>query len=553
MKTVAILQARTTSTRLPRKSLLPVEGVAVSVLAALRAGNRGMEMIVATSDDSSDDELAEVLRCHNLNTFRGPLHDVLGRYFLATADLDQNSAVVRLTGDNVVPDGDFIEGLATAFAAAGLEYMATDSCRLPYGLGAEAFFVSALRRAHHAAESSSEREHVGPWMARNCRSGTYLPEILGSADYGHLRCTIDDEEDYQRIGALFRGVDSALSVGWLDLVRKLASLPDAPAFRVPSRIVAGRIRSEFTLGTAQLGMDYGIVNQSGKPSRSDSIAMVRHAIAHGVTHLDTARGYGDSEAVLGTALQGAWQSRVEVITKLDPLGSLSANENPRTVRDAVDASVARSRRDLNTSHLPTLLLHRWHHRSNWQGSAWERLLELQRQGIIGSLGASLSDPDEALEALQDPDVRHLQIPVNVLDWRWKASGIDRAVAARNDVVLHARSPFLQGILLHPAGAWPGTDYDVEGCVRGLQDLVRRFERTDIADLCVAYLRSQSWISSVVIGCETIGQLGQNLEQFRRPKLTVEQADEVERSLPRATEDLLNPAKWKVPHEQPAVR
>jgi spore coat polysaccharide biosynthesis protein SpsF len=207
---------------------------------------------------------------------------------------------------------------------------------------------------------------------------------------------------------------------------------------------------------------------------------------------------------------------------------------------------------LNATLLPTLLLHRWDHRTSWHGSAWERLLELQRQGIIGSLGASVSYPDEAMEVLQDPDVRHLQIPMNVLDWRWKARGVDRAAAARSDVVLHARSPFLQGILLHPGGAWPATDYDVQACVRGLHDLVRRFERTNISDLCVAYLRSQSWISSVVVGCETLGQLQNNLELFLRPKLTAEQTEEVERSLPRAPEDLLNPAKWKAPHEQPAL-
>jgi spore coat polysaccharide biosynthesis protein SpsF len=553
MKTLAILQARTTSTRLPRKALLPVAGFAVVVLAALRAGNRGIETIVATSDDPSDDELAALLRSHRLKIFRGPLNDVLGRYFLATADLEESAVVVRLTGDNVLPDGDFIQGLVAAFASSSLEYMTSDSQRLPYGLGAEAFRVSSLRRAHRAAESSFDREHVGPWMRRNCQAGSYLPANLGTDDYGRLRCTIDDEEDYQRIVNLFRGIDSPVSAGWLELMQKLASLPDAPAFRIPSLVVAGRVQSEFTLGTVQLGMDYGIVNQTGKPPRSDSVAMVRHAIAHGVTHLDTARGYGDSEAVLGAALEGAWRSRVEVITKLDPLAPLSADASPHTVRVAVDESVARSRCDLSASQLTTLLLHRWHHRGAWQGSAWQRLLELRSDGIIGLLGASVSDPAEALEALQDPDVRHLQIPMNVLDWRWKASGVDRAVAARSDVVLHVRSPYLQGILLHPAGAWPATDYDVEGCVRGLHALVQRFERTDIADLCIAYLRSQSWIASVVVGCETLGQLRHNLELFRKPRLALEQAEEVERTLPRAPEELLNPAKWKVPHEQPVLR
>ena len=181
MTAVAILQARTSSSRLPRKALLPLAGYPVSVLAALRAGNRGMPVVVATSDDRSDDELADVLRSHNLTTFRGPLEDVLGRYHLASVDLDDRDTIVRLTGDNVLPDGDFVQELAAAFAPSGLEYVATESLKggLPYGLGAEAFTVGALRKAHRAATSRHDREHVGPWIMRNCRSGTYTPKVLG--------------------------------------------------------------------------------------------------------------------------------------------------------------------------------------------------------------------------------------------------------------------------------------------------------------------------------------------------------------------------------------
>jgi aryl-alcohol dehydrogenase-like predicted oxidoreductase len=448
-----------------------------------------------------------------------------------------------------------VQELAATFAASGLEYLTTDSLKggLPYGLAAEAFTVGALRKAHRAAADQYDREHVGPWMMRNCRSASYTPEILRSADYSHLRCTIDDEEDYQRIMFLFRGVDSPVSVSWLELMYGLASLPGEPAFRIPFRIVSGRIQSELTLGTAQLGMGYGIVNHTGKPSRPDAIGLIRHAIAHGVTHLDTARAYGDSEGILGAALIGAWRSRVEVVTKLDTLDWLPPNEKAQRVRAAVADSVARSCRELNTSRLATLLLHRWHHRTAWEGAAWQRLVELQSEGIIGSLGASVSHPQEALEALEDPGVQHLQLPMNVLDARWKANGVDKAVTVRADLVLHARSPFLQGILLHPSAAWPATDYDGEECVRELHRLVLRFERQGIADLCLAYLRAQSWISSIVVGCETLAQLRDNLDFMRGPRLTAEQSEEVEHSLPMAPDSLLNPTKWIVPHEQPAAQ
>lgn len=554
MRAVIIMQARTSSARLPGKALLPVAGYPSAVLAALRASNLGNETLVATSSDSSDDALAEKLRSYGIGVVRGPLHDVLGRYYLAAASLPDDCIVVRLTGDNVVPDGRLVQELASAFAESGFEYLAESSpqSRLPYGLGGEAFSVAALRKAHAAATSPSDREHVGSWISRNCKSAIYTPRLLGGADYSHLRCTIDDEEDHQQVVRLFAGVSDPIRIGWQELMRRLASLPGEPSFRVPYRVICGRVHSELTLGTVQLGMEYGIVNSTGKPSKPVAIAMVRRAIAHGVTSLDTARSYDEAEQVLGEALSGAWRSRVEVVTKLDTLSWLSADADMAMVRAAVDESVDRSCQGLGTKQLSTLLLHHWHHYHSWGGAAWRRLLELRDRGTIAILGASVYEPAEALDALRDPAIQHLQIPMNILDRRWKASGVDAAIVDRKDVVVHARSAFLQGILLHPAARWPTIDdYDPAPCVQQLRALAHRFNRGSVADLCLAYVRSQPWITSVVVGCETMSQLDENLRLFRLPKLSAVQCDELEHALPFAPEALLNPSKWNLAHEQSA--
>jgi aryl-alcohol dehydrogenase-like predicted oxidoreductase len=279
------------------------------------------------------------------------------------------------------------------------------------------------------------------------------------------------------------------------------------------------------------------------------VTMVREAIAHGVTALDTARGYGESEQVVGEALSGAWRSRVEVITKLDPLASVAHDADAATVCAAVDESVSRSCAELRQKELGTLLLHRWHHYSSWGGTAWHRLLDLRDQGLIASLGASVYAPQEALDVLREPEIHHLQIPMNVLDWRWKESGVSQALADRPDVVVHARSAFLQGMLINSVESWPtSVNYDGLGCVRELCRLARRFDRQSVADLCLAYVRSQPWITSVVVGCETLSQLEEILGLFRLPKMIPEQCDELERSLPVAPEDLLNPSQWTLVHE-----
>lgn len=550
MNATVILQARTTSSRLPGKSLLPVAGYPSAVLAALRAANRRIRVSAATSDDASDDGLAQTFRNHHVEVFRGPLNDVLARYYLATLDLASGSIVIRLTGDNVLPDGAFVQELASALVESGAEYLCADSpqSRLPYGLAGEAFFVDALRKTHAAATSEYDREHVGPWMARNCRARNHSPRSLEQSDYSHLRCTIDDEEDYRRIVRLFDGVGDPIGAGWMNLTRKLSTLPGEPEFRVPYTVIDNRVHSAMTLGTVQLGMEYGAVNRIGKPRRPAAIEIVRQALAHGVTAVDTARCYGDSEQVLGEALSGAWRSRAEVITKLDPLVEIAPDESASRVRIAVERSVDDSCRALGMDRLAVLLLHRWNHHDAWGGAAWRHLVELRDNGKIGKLGVSISEPWEALAAMEDPDIQHLQLPMNVLDARWKAHGIDHELAQRPEIVVHARSTFLQGILLHPADCWPvSQEYDAQGCVEQLHALVRKFGRENVADLCLAYVHAQSWITSLVVGCETTSQLKENLKLFLLPALTLEQCEEIEHSLPAVPNDLLNPAKWKPAH------
>jgi len=546
MKYVVILQARTTSTRLPAKALLPIAGYPSVSLAALRAANSGGEVIVATSDDASDDALAAEVQTHQIRVVRGSLHDLLARFHRATDSLSDNDVVVRLTADNVVPDGHLAQELAFALRDSDMEYLsqASPQSRLPYGLGGEAFRVRTLRKAHLSATSAFDREHVGPWMQRNCRSAIHTPSALQNADFSHLRCTIDDQQDYDRVCRLFCGVAEPVQATWWDLLMRLGALPDQPRFRIPHRVVSRRAIGQMTLGTAQLGLKYGVANRTGKPNRDIATGMVRDAIAHGVTTLDTARTYGDAEEVLGQSLTGAWRSRAEVITKLDPLAGLSVLADRVTVETAVDASIERSCDALGTNRLHTLLLHRWQHHDAWEGVAWRRLLALRDRGTIGAFGASLYSPAEALQALKDPDIKSLQIPFNLLDQRWRSKEIQQVLAARPDVVVYARSVFLQGVLLSDAADWPlAGNYDANAYVRTLQHFTKRFERQNVADLCVAYVRAQDWICSLVVGCETPDQLKRNLEIFCLPPLQREQCAELEDSVPKAPESLLNPSHW----------
>lgn len=546
MKYRVVLQARTSSSRLPGKALLPVAGFPAAALAALRAGRDGADVVVATSDDTSDDTLARTLREAGVRVVRGPLDDVLARFVRAAEGVDDGAAVVRLTGDNLFPDADFVRQLVDEFRARGEPYLGTHSPLddLPYGLSAEVFLAGALRESAATSADPMDREHV-TWSLRRRWGGAPFRPRGAPAGLGRLRCTMDGFDDYQRVLRVFADVGNPVAVSWLELCARLDALPDAPRTRVPARMVDGAPHGQLVLGTVQLGLDYGRTNTAGRPDAGECVRIVRTAIEHGVTHLDTARAYGDSEARVGEALEGGWNARVHVVTKLDPLAHLPAGADARTVACAVDASVFRSCRELRTPSLQTVLLHRAVHRTSHGGALWARLRELRGEGVIGRLGVSVQSVSEAAEALGDPEVKHVQLPFNLLDGRWRRAGIDAMLRERPDVVVHTRSVLLQGLLAADAAdAWPRVEgYDPAAVVDTVRALVRELDRSGPLDLCFAYARAQPWSHGVLAGVATHGELMENVALFGRPSLTAEECARVESAFPDLPEGLLNPALW----------
>ena len=301
--------------------------------------------------------------------------------------------------------------------------------------------------------------------------------------------------------------------------------------------------AELVLGSVQLGLPYGAANRTGQPSRQAAIRLVHRAADAGITTFDTARAYGDSEQRLGEAL--AARKSVRTVTKLSPLSEL-AHDAPRdTARAAVDASIATSLAALNRDSLDCLLLHRAAHMTSHGGAVWERLHERLSDGTVRALGVSVQSPAEALAALACADVEHVQLPFNLLDWRWREAGVVARLGARADVTVHVRSVFLQGVLAaNDPSIWPAiSGIDASALVNLISALSAEFGRASAADLCLAYVRGQSWVDGVVVGMETEAQLESNLGLFVRPPLTPQSCSDIEARIPRLPVALLDPAQW----------
>ena len=236
---------------------------------------------------------------------------------------------------------------------------------------------------------------------------------------------------------------------------------------------------------------------------------------------------------------------MRTITKLSPLADLTDRPSWHAVCAAVDSSIEQSRFALQREKLDCVLLHRASHMTAYDGAVWTRLLELRRNGTINSLGVSVQSTSEALMALASQDVDHIQLPFNILDWRWNEAGVIAAIRKRGDVTVHARSIFLQGILAsNDASTWPNIP-GVNGkeLLAVIFDCAEEFGRESAADLCLAYARGQDWIDGTVIGMETEAQLDANLRLSIKPPLSREDCAWIEKMIPRVPERLLDPAQW----------
>lgn len=545
-----VVQCRLSSSRLPAKALLPIAGIPAVVLCCHRAANTGLQVLVATSTDQSDDALADILTHHGIPCLRGPLDDVRARYLQAASDLSEHEFIVRITADNVFPDGAFITELLQFATARQLEYCAPffPDAGLPYGLTAEVFTAGVLRSVAEQNAEQEDCEHVTTTMRRRATPANVFRPSSWSIDATQLRCTLDTFEDYQRLLKVFRGVADPVRISWRELVYRLANLDDAPKFRIPWRRRESRVCGVMAIGTAQLGLErYGVANRVGRPERDVAIAMIRHAVNHGVTDLDCARAYGEAESRVGEALSTLPREYVRVCTKLDPLVGLDENSSAEEVAARVEASVLRSCRELRTPVLDVLMLHRWSHRTSHNGKIWATLKALQAAGYIRRLGASVYSPLEAITALDDPDISHLQLPFNVLDHRWLYASVPERVLRRPDVTVHARSVFLQGILVAGPEVWPPIpNVNPAAWIRRLEAAVRELNRLDRADLCFAYVASQRWIDAIVVGVENPAQLTENLERCRRPPLDPEECSRLQELFKDAPDQLLNPSEWIIP-------
>lgn len=202
---LAILQARTSSSRLPRKVLRPLLGRAM-ILRQLERLNRSKEIskiVLATSIDESDDMLAATVKTAGYTVYRGSLDDVLERYYTCAAQYGADH-IVRVTGDCPLIDWRIVDDVIVRHLAEQNDYTYTTE-RFPDGLDTEVMTFAALTQAYQEARMPSEREHVTLYF-RNHPECFHVGDVDCAENYGDLRWTVDEPRDFAFVEAVYENL-----------------------------------------------------------------------------------------------------------------------------------------------------------------------------------------------------------------------------------------------------------------------------------------------------------------------------------------------------------
>ncbi|NIJ63639.1 hypothetical protein FHR20_000570 [Sphingomonas leidyi] len=283
---------------------------------------------------------------------------------------------------------------------------------------------------------------------------------------------------------------------------------------------------KLALGTVQFGLDYGITG-NGQVSPAEVRRILAQARASGIHALDTAIAYGTSEAVLGDAGVDGWS----IITKLPP--GLAGSENPDAwVARELEGALAR----LRVEHVAGLLLHRPEQLLDANGPALAAAMrKVKASGRVGRIGISIYSPEELdrIWPVLRPDI--VQCPYSLLDRRIETSGWLARLAGAG-IEVHARSLFLQGLLLADAEALPPYFAKWKPLFTRLGQWTAQ-QRTSQLAACLRFVLGNPAIACGVVGVETASQLHEIVDaaEGELPPLPADLATD--------DPDLLLPGRW----------
>jgi len=307
-----------------------------------------------------------------------------------------------------------------------------------------------------------------------------------------------------------------------------------------SSIMPSEVLPRLILGTVQFGLPYGVANTKGQIPREEAAEILELGTKAGLTTLDTAIAYGESEAILGSIGVRQWR----IITKLPKLPN-DCMEVESWVRKQVEGSLER----LKVERLQAVMMHRPEDLLGPQGGGIIKGLQLLKdEGVISESGISVYSPAELDPFLSAAHFDIVQAPFNILDrsllktdhfFRLKASGTK----------LHLRSIFLQGLLLMDLNSqnqkFPAWSQIWAGLSKYLTE-----NRLSPLEICLRFAFAAINSDGVLVGVDSLDHFKQILNVMRNVNKIFEKNENSVTVLPKMPDlfdccdvNLINPSRW----------
>jgi len=295
--------------------------------------------------------------------------------------------------------------------------------------------------------------------------------------------------------------------------------------------------SALTLGTAQLGLAYGVNNDKGMPTFEESSELLSTALDLGITSFDTARAYGESEAVLGRYFSKTNREKT-LITKV-----IFNGEPKEKIKDELFRQATDSAKRLGTEKLPFLMLHREGYIEQYGDTLLRAMEDLKKEGIVAGVGTSFSDKTHFSDYCSSASFDCVQIPANMLDNAEIRSGEIKKISEMGTAVF-VRSVYLQGLFFKDTNSLPESLKSEKPLLDRLHALASDFGFS-MAEMALGFMRDTEGITSLVMGADTPDQLRESVGLLEGRPLPEELMKEIIKLSENINPRLVQPWTWYI--------
>ena len=286
---------------------------------------------------------------------------------------------------------------------------------------------------------------------------------------------------------------------------------------------------KIILGSAQMGLDYGINNIQGQIDFNQSFEILKFAYLNGIKNIDCAESYGNIHSIIGMFKRDNPKYEFNIQTKLSSKSDLKLDSFGR---------VNKILSDLRTNKIQTLMFHSY---SIYRESL-DRLndyIKMKDEGLINFIGVSVYRNSEIKSLIRDKNIDLIQIPFNMLDSSKEKVEIIKK-AKLNGKIIQARSVFLQGLFFKDINDGSKVVKDLLYELNELK-LISKNNKISMHEMSLNYVLHHDCIDNIIIGIDNIKQLKKNINSLKKSlsKKIINQIN----SIKIKNTHYINPTNW----------